>query len=69
MAECQLYDFRTGTGKQDAKARHKAIRDYCLWCCNDQLQEVRLCPAQNCPLWPYRFSKVQRPEPPEGGGE
>jgi hypothetical protein len=35
----------------------KHIRSYCLWCCNNQKYEVRLCPAVRCPLWVYRFGK------------
>ena len=33
----------------------KSIRAKCLDCCNDQVQEVRLCPCENCALWPYRM--------------
>ena len=33
----------------------KALRTYCLWCCNDQYKEVRLCPSRGCALWPYRM--------------
>lgn len=33
----------------------KAIRAKCLDCVADQPQEVRLCPSENCPLWPYRM--------------
>lgn len=33
----------------------KAIRAKCLDCCADQPGEVRLCPSENCPLWPYRM--------------
>lgn len=33
----------------------KAIRAKCLDCCSDQPGEVRLCPSENCPLWPYRM--------------
>ena len=58
--ECQLYPFRSGTGKQDAKERSKAIRDYCLWCCNEQLLEVSRCHNSDCPLFPYRKYKVDR---------
>ena len=32
----------------------RAIRAKCLDCCYDSAQEVKLCPAQNCPLWPFR---------------
>ena len=33
----------------------KAIRAKCLDCVAEQPQEVRLCPSENCPLWPYRM--------------
>ena len=33
----------------------KAIRAKCLDCCCDQSAEVRLCQAEECPLWPYRM--------------
>lgn len=33
----------------------KAIRAKCLDCCCDQMSEVRLCPATDCPLWEYRM--------------
>lgn len=32
----------------------RAIRAKCLDCCCNSAQEVKLCPAQNCPLWPFR---------------
>ena len=32
----------------------KAIRAKCLDCCCDQPKEVRLCPCEDCPLYPYR---------------
>ena len=33
----------------------KAIRAKCLDFCSDQPSEVRLCPSEDCPLWPYRM--------------
>jgi hypothetical protein len=27
---------------------------HCLWCCNGSFNEVRLCSATRCPLWPFR---------------
>ena len=33
----------------------KAIRAKCLDCCAEQPSEVRLCPSEKCPLWPYRM--------------
>ncbi len=57
---CPLHPFRSGQGKQDAKDRGIAIRNYCLWCMNDQPGEVRLCSSKTCPLFPYRQYKVDR---------
>lgn len=33
----------------------KAIRQKCLDCCCEQATEVRLCPMESCPLYPYRM--------------
>lgn len=35
--------------------RGQAIKAKCLDCCCGQRDEVTLCPAVDCPLWPYRF--------------
>lgn len=35
----------------------KAIRAKCLDCCCGQANEVKLCPAVDCELHPYRFGK------------
>lgn len=35
----------------------KAVREKCLDCCCGQALEVKLCPAEDCPLWIYRFGK------------
>ena len=35
----------------------KAIRSYCLSCCLESALEVKLCPAEECPLWAFRFGK------------
>lgn len=35
----------------------KAIRAKCLDCCCDQREEVKLCPATTCPLYPFRLGK------------
>ena len=32
----------------------KAARRHCLSCCNGSANEVRLCLARACPLWPFR---------------
>jgi hypothetical protein len=35
----------------------KAIRANCLDCMNGSSNEVKLCPIENCPLYPYRLGK------------
>ena len=35
----------------------KAIRAYCLECCLEQPIEVKLCAADECPLWEFRMGK------------
>jgi hypothetical protein len=49
-----------GTGKQNAKARTKAIRKYCFFCSGDQSFEVIKCQVFTCPLYPFRKSVVDR---------
>jgi len=34
-----------------------AVKKYCLWCCGDQPKEVKLCPAEDCPIHPLRQGK------------
>jgi len=38
----------------EATTPMKAIRLKCLDCMCGQVNEVRLCPTQDCPLWRYR---------------
>lgn len=33
----------------------KAIRAKCMDCSGNNMADVRKCPIQNCPLFPYRF--------------
>ena len=35
----------------------KAIRAKCLDCCYNQKDEIKNCPASDCPLFPFRFGK------------
>lgn len=35
----------------------KAIRLFCLDCCGGSSNEVKLCTAPNCALYPFRFGK------------
>jgi len=45
---CPLYPFRTGQGKQVAKARAKAIRSYCSWCM--ATEQPSRCVVIDCPF-------------------
>lgn len=38
----------------------KAVRKYCLWCCGEQPEEVKLCPSVDCPLYKLRFGRKQK---------
>jgi len=44
----------------------KAARAKCLDCSGGSGQEVKFCPVENCPLWPFRFG--QRPKTAQGKG-
>jgi hypothetical protein len=39
----------------DRISRGKAMRIKCLDCCGDSANEVRLCVAVDCALWPFRM--------------
>jgi len=56
---CDLNPFRLGRGVRGKGSILKAIRSYCLWCCDGQPSEVRLCPSVNCALYPYRDGRRQ----------
>lgn len=43
----------------------RAIRAKCLDCSNGSPNEVRLCPIQRCPLYPYRFGRNPNIKPKE----
>ena len=47
----------------------KAIRAHCIECCGGQWKEVRLCPAQNCALHPFRMGHRPKEESPHRGEE
>ena len=35
----------------------KVIKLKCMDCCCGQWEEVKQCPAESCPLWPFRLGK------------
>jgi len=49
--DCQLYPFKIGKGRP----KLKDIRKYCLWCMNNQENEVSLCPSKECSLFLYKL--------------
>ena len=66
FTDCPLWPYRMGravsgdgSSRSRRSARLTAIRRYCLWCCKGARNEVKLCPAEDCPLWPLRFGKRQ----------
>lgn len=58
-------DYAGVFDQKTPSSRLRAIRRYCLWCCNDSPKEVRLCPSTNCSLHPLRMGKrsEQAPSP------
>ena len=72
--DCPLWDYRTGHRPRGGKARRtplQALRAHCVWCCDGQYREVRLCPAVRCSLWPWRMGRAtgeRRPAGVETGG-
>ena len=74
QTDCALWDHRTGHRPKGHRARRtplRALRAYCLWCCNDSPKEVRLCASVDCPLWPWRMGRAtgeNRPAGAETGG-
>ena len=38
----------------------KAIRMKCRWCMHGQLKQIRFCPTDDCPLYPYRMGTNPR---------
>ena len=57
--DCPLYPFRSGQGRQDAKARAKAIREFCSQCMAGYRPSD--CVVSHCPLFCYRKSKPESP--------
>lgn len=42
--------------KKNPNSPLQRIKKYCLGCAGTA-HEVRICPAENCPLWPMRYGK------------
>ena len=38
----------------------QAIRKKCLDCTGDNLEEIRKCPIEECPLYMYRSAKLEQ---------
>ena len=57
---CPLWPFRMGRGRQDAKARNKALRAYCVWCMAGDVFEVKRCVSSHCALFLFRTASAQK---------
>lgn len=56
--DCALYLFRLPPAHpKQQRPKLRDIRKYCLWCCLENPNEVKLCPATNCTLHPYRLGR------------
>ena len=57
--ECSLWFCRRGptVKKERAGSALKAIRARCLDCMNGSGHMVRVCPTEECSLWPFRFGR------------
>ena len=44
----------------------RPIRLYCIDCAGGSRAEVRMCPKETCPLYPFRFGKDPSPSKPRG---
>lgn len=62
------FTARRENSMNEIRGPAKAIRQYCLWCCNGQYQEVTLCPSHTCALYPFRsgHSPFYRQDKPDG---
>ena len=59
FSDCQLFPFRTGSGKQDPDARKTAIRAYCRnYYTEGGDYSTPSCPSLDCPLFAFRLSKI-----------
>ena len=58
--QCHIWPYRFGVPSRTEGTREseeQAIRKYCLWCCGNSSNEVRLCPSTKCHLWGYRLGQ------------
>ncbi|MCP3889309.1 MAG: hypothetical protein GY702_10615 [Desulfobulbaceae bacterium] len=61
FSDCQLFPYRSGTGKQDSKARNSAIRAFCRdYCMDGNASYVSKCTSPDCPLYAYRMNTIDR---------
>ena len=60
---CSLWPYRMGRGKQNAKARNKAIKSYCLWCMAGNRAEIAKCVSPHCALFLFRSASAQKSLP------
>lgn len=60
---CPLWPYRMGRGKQNAKARDKALKSYCVWCMAGSKSEVSKCVSVHCALFMFRTGRARKSLP------
>ena len=58
----QTIDLEADEAKNRRVTPLRAVRQECLDCSGGSANEVRLCIAKSCALWPFRFGKRPTPE-------
>lgn len=56
--QCPLWPFRSGQGNQNPAKRSRATRAYCRWCMAGSGRLVAQCDDKDCPLFPFRKTKI-----------
>jgi hypothetical protein len=49
-------------GKHNIPSVLKTVRHKCLDCVSGSTKEARICPTEECPLWPYRMGRYPSKE-------
>ncbi|MCE5242749.1 MAG: hypothetical protein LLF99_06090 [Desulfobacteraceae bacterium] len=50
--------MKKGAPRQLTWLPRRAIREHCLWCCEDREQEIEACASERCPLHRFRFGEA-----------
>ena len=67
MAITHTIRARDGGTKAVRLTYKSTVRAFCYECCGFLRNEVDLCTAKLCPLWPFRNSKTVKASPSQDG--